>query len=83
MKYFSHHLTLFSFINETKASSGTVATIEDCCGEFYMSCQFNHLVFVDSNNNECHFGMATTTNGSITPSGTSWTVYIKEGCSFQ
>ena len=69
----------FSFINESKSSSASVGTIEDCCGEFYMSCQSNHLVFVDSAANECHFGMATTTSGNISLTGTTWTVYMKEG----
>ena len=69
----------FSFINESKSSSASVGTIEDCCGEFYMSCQSSHLVFVDSSANKCHFGLASTTSGNIPLTGTSWTVYMKEG----
>ena len=70
---------IFSYISETKLSITNAGTIEECCGEFYLSCQSNQLVYVDSTANHCHFGMASTTSGNISLSGTTWTVYIKQG----
>ena len=68
-----------SFINETKSASNNVWSLGDCCKWFYTECQTYHLVYPKPGTNKCHFGMATTTGGSITPSGTPWTVHIKEG----
>ena len=69
----------FSYISETKLSNTNAGTIEECCGEFYLYCQSNQLVYIDSTAYHCHFGMASTTSGNIMLSGATWTVYIKQG----
>ena len=56
-----------------------VNSLGDCCNEFYADCQTYQLVYPKLGSNKCHFGMATTTSGGITPSAAPWTVYIKEG----
>ena len=80
--HFFFHLPHSSFIPPSWAwtSTGSIGSIDDCCQEFYMICQTTHLVFADSSNNKCYFGTASSTNGgSISLTGATWTVYIKEG----
>ena len=75
----SHKQIYFSFISESKDASSNVGSLGECCNEFYAECQTYQLVYPKLGSNKCHFGMANTTSGSITPSAAPWTVYIKEG----
>jgi hypothetical protein len=57
------------------ASAGTIGNYTTCISEFIFTADSSEALFVQGNT--CYFGMPANTGGSISLTGTSWTVYIK------
>jgi hypothetical protein len=56
-------------------SAGTIGDYTDCINEFIFTADSSEALFVQGNT--CYFGMPANTGGSISLTGTSWTIYIK------
>ena len=69
---------LFRFFYESYDSSAA-ASYEACVREYYWHAELAMAIYADNSNNKCWFGNPTTASGSITPSGSAWTVHIKQG----
>ncbi len=53
-----------------------VSTAEDCANQFLFDAIKAEMVVAEGNN--CHFGTAATSTGSLSLSGSSWDIYVKQ-----
>ena len=65
------------FFYESYDSSAS-ASLQSCVNEYYLNSIPAFAVFPDDSTNKCWFGSPSISSGSFTPSGSSWTVYIKQ-----
>ena len=67
------------FFAGSYAATGT-ASLESCVRDYFFSAVDSTIFYADTTANMCCFGDADTSTGTIiTPSASSWTVYIKTG----
>ena len=69
--------SIFRFFAEGLDSSGT-ASLDACVREFHLNL-FGYLALFVDDTNKCWFGNPSTSTGAVSLTGSSWTVYIKEG----
>ena len=70
-------LYCFRFFYESYDSSAT-ASLQSCVNEYYLNSIPAFAVFPDDSTNKCWFGSPSVSSGSFSPTGNSWTVFIKQ-----
>ena len=70
-------LYCFRFFYESYDSSAT-ASLQACVNEYYLNSIPAFAVFPDDSTNKCWFGSPSVSSGSFSPTGNSWTVFIKQ-----
>ena len=58
--------------------SYAAASLETCVREYYLHAEQAMVIYADNSTNKCWFGNPSTSSGYMSPSGSSWTVHIKQ-----
>ena len=77
------HLPSFLMTQPTSVGLAThqyqvEASLQSCVNEYYLNSIPAFAIFPDDSTNKCWFGSPSISSGSFTPSGNSWTVFIKQ-----
>ncbi len=73
------NITFYRFIHTTLTAPSAVTTAEDCVNAFLFDAIAAEMIVPEGS--KCHFGSSSTTTGSVTPTGSSWNIYIKQSMS--